>query len=240
VFGLEPSTASAADVRRQYRRLATLLHPDKSQLPGAEAAFKQLQAAADRLASCVAEAEDGGPQGASTGRPSKRPKTSTGRGAAGGGAADAGTGWDESEDDAWFRGGGGFPWWEEWDAPVAAAAAGPQGQEGLSEAGKQEQPKSGARASPPDGEQPAGPASQAAQGQEDEQARLSSMSLEELRAEVRRRQEALLDHQLDEQGRPVPLSQLQAALKQARSVLAEKAAAVAAEQAVAADGGFVR
>ncbi|NWV80056.1 DJC14 protein, partial [Dasyornis broadbenti] len=50
VLGVEP-TASDAELRRAYRRLAVLVHPDKSRDPGAEAAFKVLRAGWDRVCS---------------------------------------------------------------------------------------------------------------------------------------------------------------------------------------------
>ena len=37
------------DVNRAYKRLAFLLHPDKTDLPGAEEAFKALNAARNAL-----------------------------------------------------------------------------------------------------------------------------------------------------------------------------------------------
>ncbi|NXS53515.1 DJC14 protein, partial [Brachypteracias leptosomus] len=48
VLGVE-GTASDAELRRAYRRLAVLVHPDKSEHPRAEAAFKVLRAAWDRV-----------------------------------------------------------------------------------------------------------------------------------------------------------------------------------------------
>jgi hypothetical protein len=65
------------------------------------------------------------------------------------------------------------------------------------------------------------------------------MPLHDLRAEVRRRQAALLEPQQDAEGRPMPLAQLQAALRQARSVLSDRVAAEAAERAAALGGGFL-
>lgn len=46
VLGLEES-ASSASIRRAFRKGAQRIHPDKCDLPGAEAAFKMLAAAAD-------------------------------------------------------------------------------------------------------------------------------------------------------------------------------------------------
>ena len=48
VLGLE-RYASCDDVKRAYRRLALLLHPDKNRAEGAEEAFKALNAAFDTL-----------------------------------------------------------------------------------------------------------------------------------------------------------------------------------------------
>ncbi|NXX48677.1 DJC14 protein, partial [Tricholaema leucomelas] len=50
VLGLELA-ASDAELRRAYRRLAVLVHPDKCQHPRAEEAFKVLRAAWDRVSS---------------------------------------------------------------------------------------------------------------------------------------------------------------------------------------------
>ncbi|XP_063035315.1 dnaJ homolog subfamily C member 14-like [Melospiza melodia melodia] len=50
VLGVEP-TATDAELRRAYRRLAVLVHPDKSRDPRAEAAFKVLWAGWERVSS---------------------------------------------------------------------------------------------------------------------------------------------------------------------------------------------
>ncbi|NWS47657.1 DJC14 protein, partial [Probosciger aterrimus] len=50
VLGVE-ATASDAELRRAYRRLAVLVHPDKNEHPQAEAAFKVLRAAWDIVSS---------------------------------------------------------------------------------------------------------------------------------------------------------------------------------------------
>ncbi|NXP42774.1 DJC14 protein, partial [Leiothrix lutea] len=50
VLGVEP-TASDPELRRAYRRLAVLVHPDKSRDPRAEAAFKVLRAGWERVSS---------------------------------------------------------------------------------------------------------------------------------------------------------------------------------------------
>ncbi|KAM6307957.1 LOW QUALITY PROTEIN: dnaJ homolog subfamily C member 14 [Podargus strigoides] len=50
VLGLE-ATASDAELRKAYRRLAVLVHPDKNEHPRAEAAFKVLRAAWDMVCS---------------------------------------------------------------------------------------------------------------------------------------------------------------------------------------------
>lgn len=52
-----PEGAPAADVRRAFRRGAQRVHPDKCALPGAEAAFKLLAAAADRALAGTADPE---------------------------------------------------------------------------------------------------------------------------------------------------------------------------------------
>ncbi|NXO45817.1 DJC14 protein, partial [Locustella ochotensis] len=50
VLGVE-ATASDPELRRAYRRLAVLVHPDKSRDPRAEAAFKVLRAGWERVSS---------------------------------------------------------------------------------------------------------------------------------------------------------------------------------------------
>ncbi|KAF1550082.1 hypothetical protein FQV10_0009915, partial [Eudyptes schlegeli] len=50
VLGVE-ATASDAELRKAYRRLAVLVHPDKNEHPRAEAAFKVLRAAWDIVSS---------------------------------------------------------------------------------------------------------------------------------------------------------------------------------------------
>ncbi|XP_053907307.1 dnaJ homolog subfamily C member 14 [Cuculus canorus] len=50
VLGVE-ATASDAELRKSYRRLAVLVHPDKNEHPRAEAAFKVLRAAWDVVSS---------------------------------------------------------------------------------------------------------------------------------------------------------------------------------------------
>ncbi|NWR59950.1 DJC14 protein, partial [Bucorvus abyssinicus] len=50
VLGVE-ATATDAELRRAYRRLAVLVHPDKSQHPRADAAFRVLRAAWDIVSS---------------------------------------------------------------------------------------------------------------------------------------------------------------------------------------------
>uniref|UniRef100_A0A8V5GZZ6 Uncharacterized protein n=1 Tax=Melopsittacus undulatus TaxID=13146 RepID=A0A8V5GZZ6_MELUD len=50
VLGVE-ATATDTELRRAYRRLAVLVHPDKNEHPQAEAAFKVLRAAWDVVSS---------------------------------------------------------------------------------------------------------------------------------------------------------------------------------------------
>ncbi|NXJ72513.1 DJC14 protein, partial [Rostratula benghalensis] len=50
VLGAE-ATASDAELKKAYRRLAVLVHPDKNHHPRAEAAFKVLRAAWDMVSS---------------------------------------------------------------------------------------------------------------------------------------------------------------------------------------------
>ena len=225
VFGLDAQQCSAADVRRQFRRLSALVHPDKCHLEGAHQAFQRLQAAAEALQRAV---EDGGSDAAE--RPGKRARTA---GGAGGGSE-----WDEGEEeeDSWVPDGGGFPWWSEWDAPAVQQAAGSavqhaqQGQDDVQRAGEQgaEQQQAGA-----------GAAGAQTEVQQDEQ-RLHAMDLDALRAEVRRRQASLLEPQLDAEGRRIPLPQLQAALRRARALLADRTALAVEQHDAASGGGFLR
>ncbi|CAM9586891.1 unnamed protein product, partial [Ascophyllum nodosum] len=61
VLRLTPGVFRADEIKRQYRRLALALHPDKNRHPDAEAAFKKLAAAFEKLidpaqqAACLAE-----------------------------------------------------------------------------------------------------------------------------------------------------------------------------------------
>lgn len=219
LFGLDASAAAAADVRRQYRRLAALVHPDKCRLPGAAEAFQRLQAAAEAL---LAALQDG------SGAPrSKRARTAAGA-PAGSGAAAAGLSDgedDEEADDGWTPDGAGFPWWDEWDAPQAAVPA-QQGQQGSCDPGCDA------------AQQQAAAGTSAPEEQQDDE--LHSMPLDALRAEVRRRQDALLEPQTDAAGRRIPMHQLQQQLRRARTVLADRVAAAATEQAAARGGGFLR
>lgn len=41
-FGLHPSNTTKDDVKRMYKHLAKLIHPDKCTVPGHEEAFKEL------------------------------------------------------------------------------------------------------------------------------------------------------------------------------------------------------
>lgn len=221
-FGLEAYGATPADVRRQYRRLAALVHPDKCGVAGAAAAFQRLQAAAEALQGAAAAAEGGE-------RRRKRARTRDGSPAASG---DSGSCSDSGGDDDWLPHGGGFPWWEEWDQPGAGAAGGAAG----SAAGRGVQqgagvpPAAAATAAASDG-------AVAEAGQDQEQ--LQGLPLDALRAEVRQRQAALLAPPCDASGRRVPLPQLQARLRCARTTLADRVAAEAAAEAAVGGGGFL-
>lgn len=208
-------------MRRQFRRLSALVHPDKCRLEGASAAFQRLQAAAEAL---VQAAEEGsGPAE----RPGKRTRTGSSGERTGG--LSEGEGEDEAED-SWVPDGGGFPWWGEWDAPAAQQAGGGEAgqvQQGRADAGRgEEQQQAGADA--------------ALTAEQQDQESLLAMDLATLRAEVRQRQAALLEPQLDAQGRRIPLQQLQATLRRARTVLADRVAAAAEQRAAAWGGGFLR
>lgn len=227
--------ASTADIRRQYKLLAALVHPDKCAWSGAGEAFASLRAAADSLLEAAEQSTEAGT--GSGGPRSKRRRTDDAGGATAADDSDGGHGWVPD--------GGGFPWWDEWDAPVSLsrpAAA------GATEAGPAERAAAGGAHAT--GQQRADSGTTAASGTEGQQQAQSSseerdrddligMSLDELRAEVRRRQATLLSPQVDETGRRVPLQQLQAALRRARTLLAERVAIDAAAAAAASGGGFL-
>lgn len=246
VFGLEAASASSADVRRQYKRLAAVVHPDKCRLVGAADAFKHLHAAADRLLQSLQEGEGKhGPDGSSghgSSPGSKRARTDhTGAEAWMNGSTSVN--WDDAIDDDWLEDGGGFPWWDEWDAyePARPAGAEAGGHAAVAEEAGTERRSDGQQAGGgQEGESQAAVQSGTARRQEweVEQARLLGMGLEELRAEVRRRQDCLMEPQVDAAGQPLPLPQLQAELRQARSILADRVQAMAAERAATAGGGF--
>ena len=208
-------------MRRQWRRLSALVHPDKCRVEGASAAFQRLQAAAEAL---VQAAEEGSSPAQ---RPGKRART--GSGGQGAGGLSEGEG-EEEADDSWVPDGGGFPWWGEWDAPTARQAggggAGQAEQDKAEAAGGEEQRQAGDEA--------------ALTAEQQDQERLQAMDLGALRAEVRQRQAALLEPQLDAEGRRVPMQQLLAALRRARTVLADRVAAAAEQRAAAGGGGFLR
>lgn len=203
---MDAGLARAADVRRQYRRLAALVHPDKCRLAAAAPGddFKRLRAAADALLCAAVDSGGGGSE-----RSGKRARTE-GSGAGTGGLS--GGEEEEDEEDSWVADGGGLPWWEEWERPEPRA-----------------HDSSTDRA-----------AEGAAGAEQHDQHTLEAMPLEGVRAEVRRRQAALLEPQQDAAGRPIPMQQLQAALRRARTVLAGSATAAAEAAAAAGGGGFLR
>lgn len=235
-----PSPALAAHIRRQFKQLAALVHPDKCAWAGAGEAFASLRAATDSLLEAAAQGEEpqGGSSGAS-GRYSKRRRTDSS------GGMDAVD--DSDGEGSWVPDGDGFPWWEEWDSPArepqaaatGAAQAGAGGCAGGGEAAAAAQQQ-------PAPDSVAGAASGAEEQQrvrcsseEVEHERLAAMSVDELRAEVRRRQAALLTPPLDGTGRRLPLPQLQAALRRARTLLADRVAQETAATAAASGGGFL-
>eukprot|EP00913_Durusdinium_trenchii_P015052 g14117.t1 len=58
---LEGTTVTADELRRQYRKLALLVHPDKCSSPDAKAAFQKLSEAFEHLsAECHGERDEGG------------------------------------------------------------------------------------------------------------------------------------------------------------------------------------
>lgn len=236
MFGLEAQHASAADVRRQFRRLSALVHPDKCRLEGAHEAFQRLQAASEALQRAVEE-------GGAAERPGKRARTAGGASGSRGEGSEWEEGGEEEAEDSWVPDGGGFPWWSEWDVP---AQQGQQEAGGAVQRAQQEQgvgQQAAVRAADLGAEQQqqAGGGDGAAQTEEQQdEERLLAMSLDALRAEVRRRQAGLLEPQLDAQGRRIPLPQLHAALRRARTVLADRVAADAEQRAAASGGGFLR
>lgn len=230
MFGLEAQHASAGDVRRQFRRLSALVHPDKCHLEGAHTAFQRLQAAAEALQGAVEECSDAAE------RAGKRARTAGGGEGSTAAATGSGGGEDEEEEDGWVPDGGCFPWWSEWDTPAVQQAASSTPQHG------QQEPQQGAQQGPQ--QQHAGsaapaadPAAQTEEQQDEEQ--LQALGLDGLRAEVRRRQAGLLEPQVDAEGRRIPLPQLQAGLRRARTVLADRVAAAAEQRAAASGGGFL-
>lgn len=218
LFGLEAGSASAADVRRQYRRLAPLVHPDKNPAAASPEAFKRLRAAADALLEAV---------GGGSRRQAKRARTAGGGSDVAGEEAGGLSSGEEEEQEDWAPDGAGFPWWEEWDMPASRGAAAAAA------------PADPARSSGGAGQQTQQAAGGNQQQQATEEAALAQLSLDELRAEVRRRQAGLLEPQVDGEGRRIPLPQLQAALRAARSLLAERTAAAAAQAALDSGGGFL-
>ena len=219
VLGLAPETATPEAVRRQYKRLAALVHPDKcGRLGGAAQAaagqgFQRLQAAAGKLLDSL---EGGGGGGGSGGGGNPARKRS--RADAGGDIGLDGEEEDEAGSAGWAPDGGGFPWWDAWDDAVP--------------------PPGGSR--PARQPQPQGFVADRDAEEEGGQGQLQRLSLDELRGEVRRRQAVLLEPPpRDAKGRPVPLAQLQAALGRARTALAARLAAAAAT-AAHRDGGFLR
>lgn len=209
---MNPADASAADVKRQAKRLGAWLHPDRNPLPPASEAFQQLQRGAEALADSLADAGDFA--GGSAGH--KRARSSAGSDA----RASAG---DADVDDAGVDPeGGGFPWWGRWDPPSAAADAyrGLRAQQMLDPGG----------------------AAQAEQDQAADAARLRALAAGALAAEVRRRQDALLAPAPVEGAAPPSLPALRAALLRARSELsgrAQRARGAGSEGGAAGGGGFL-
>jgi hypothetical protein len=221
-------------VRRRYRQLAAAVHPDKCALPGAAHAFQKLQQGVEQLRGEGAGEAGGGGQA----RDAKRRRRE--QGGEEGGLEDA-------FDDNWLASdNGGFPWWSEWDTPP-----GPPSQVHQQAAQQQLPPtrpdpglESGATPIVAERKEhqhgvggPSNPAQGAGDGQpspgpseaEADEGQLGGLGLEELRAEVRQRQDALLGppggggHRGGEQGPRLSMQQLQARLRWVGRLLALQA-----------------
>ena len=107
------SGATQEQVRRQYRRIAAHVHPDKCDLGGAEGAFVRISHAHDQL---LQQYNSRTGAGASS-------SCAFGRGAAAAAsAADAGSTSDWQRDGQSY----GFEWWGRWDAPDMEGVAAQQ------------------------------------------------------------------------------------------------------------------
>jgi hypothetical protein len=101
LLGLEDkSVVSSQDVKRQFRRLASLVHPDKCALPGASQTFQLLQSGVEDL---LARASP----------PIKRQKRRGGGGKEGADSQGDDSSSKNSDDEGPEN--GGFPWWSRWE-----------------------------------------------------------------------------------------------------------------------------
>ena len=109
LLGLEAASATSTSIRRQFRRLAALVHPDKVGAPlqpAAASAFQQLQRGVTQLLAATEQGDSGDAEVAE--RPNKRSR------------GDARLG-DEEPEDVWLASdNGGFPWWGCWDQAPGA------------------------------------------------------------------------------------------------------------------------
>jgi curved DNA-binding protein CbpA len=206
---------STAEVKRRYKRLAALLHPDKNALPGAAAAFQAMQLGMEGL---LKDRQADYPSVQLSGQPGKRRRNEKsedrqcGWDSAAPGDEDLSDGNEDDEDN------NAFPWWGPWDAPCSSKLQGGTG-------GSSAAPAAASATSPPD--------------------EFDKLSTEGLGAEVAARQQALLGFRRDETGQLIPLSTLRSQLDTARTALRRRLEAEAAEGAHsraghAGEGGFLR